>query len=83
MVLFHAKIHRPKVTDDNGNHTCIIDKTVKEIYTEIAVFVNQTIFHGKTWLVSKESITQKELFKELIPSIACILRDISSRSTKN
>jgi len=70
------------VTDDHGNHTCM-DKSVKEIHRESAMFVHQSIFHGKTWLVYQDPNTQRELFREIIPSIDVILRDIRSRTSKN
>ena len=70
-----------KVTDDNGTHLCI-DKTVKEIYPEVALFVHQSLFHGKTWLTYKDTAKNHE-FKTLVPSTDIILRDIKERTAKN
>jgi len=71
-----------KVTDNiSGNLTCI-DKTIKEIYAEIALFVNQSLFHGKTWLTYKDTAKNHE-FKTLVPSTDIILRDMKERIAKN
>ena len=70
-------------TDDiSGNLTCI-DKTVKEINAEIALFVHQSLFHGKTWVTYKDTAKNHHEFKTLVPSTCIILRDIKERTAKN
>jgi hypothetical protein len=73
-----------KATDDTNGAPLCMDKTTKEIYAEeIALFVHQSLFHGKTWVVYKEPIKGGGLFKILVPTTSMILKDIITRTTKN
>jgi len=69
-----------KVTQD-GKYICN-DKTSSEIVQEIANFVHQSMFFGKSFLVYQEE-GGREMISVGIPPVGCILHDIKRRMSKN
>jgi hypothetical protein len=69
-----------KVTKD-GVYICQ-DKSSKEMVQEIARFIHQSIFYGKSFLVYQEA-QSGESISAIIPSVACLVHDIQYRLNKN
>ena len=70
------------VTDKQTRKWMCSDRTLNEMYLEIAKFLNQSMFYGKTLLVHKD-YSGSILGSVNFPSTSCILRDIKSRVCKN
>ena len=69
-----------KVTQD-GVYICV-DRSSKEMVQEIARYIHQSMFYGKSFLVYQEAQTGATI-TAIIPSVACLVHDIQYRLNKN
>lgn len=69
-------------TDKPSGKWLCTDKSLNDMYVEIAKFVHQSMFYGKSLLVHKD-YSGSTLGCVSFPSTSCILREIKSRVCKN
>ena len=67
-----------KVTDKQSGKCICLDKTLNDIYKDIATFLQKSMFYGKALLIHEDSGDST-----IIPSTSFILHDIRSRVNKN